>query len=126
MSRTRQQNVTAAQWAVNGAALGAPDLTDPSANVFGENVFGIDEQRRRLPKHVFKALSASLAAGKPLDASTADAVAQAMREWAMEKGATHYTHWFQPLTGLTAEKHDSFYNPTGDGFAIAVPSPTGA
>src|SRR5690242_8666734 len=117
--RTRQQNVTAAQWSVNGGAMGAPDLTAPGANVFGANVFTIDEQRARLPKHVFKKLQATLEAGEPLDSSLADAVAQAMREWAMEKGATHYTHWFQPLTGLTAEKHDSFYNPTGDGGAIA-------
>lgn len=117
--RTRQQNVTAAQWSVNGGALGTTDLTAPGANVFGDNVFTVDEQRARLPKHVFKALQATLEAGQPMDAALADAVAQAMREWAMEKGATHYTHWFQPLTGLTAEKHDSFYNPTGDGSAIA-------
>jgi glutamine synthetase len=119
MSPVRQQNVTAAQWSVNGGALGKTDLTLPGANVFGANVFTVDEQRARLPKHVFKQLQATLEAGEPLDSSLADAVAQAMREWAMEKGATHYTHWFQPLTGLTAEKHDSFYNPTGDGHAIA-------
>ncbi|HET6508364.1 MAG TPA: glutamine synthetase III [Baekduia sp.] len=119
MSPVRQQNVTAAQWSVNGGALGKTDLTLPGANVFGANVFTIDEQRARLPKHVFRQLQATLEAGEPLDSSLADAVAQAMREWAMEKGATHYTHWFQPLTGLTAEKHDSFYNPTGDGHAIA-------
>jgi glutamine synthetase len=117
--RTRQHNVTAAQWSVNGGALGATDLTLPGANLFGSNVFTVDEQRARLPKHVFKQLQATLEAGSPLDAGLADAVAQAMREWAMEKGATHYTHWFQPLTGLTAEKHDSFYNPTGDGNAVA-------
>lgn len=119
MSPVRQQNVTAAQWSVNGGALGTHDLTLPGANVFGANVFTVDEQRARLPKHVFKQLQATLEAGEPLDSTLADAVAQAMREWAMEKGATHYTHWFQPLTGLTAEKHDSFYNPTGDGHAIA-------
>jgi len=116
---SRQQNVTAAQWSVNGGALGAPDLTLPGANAYGANVFTIDEQRARLPKHVYKQLQATLEAGTTLDPTLADAVAQAMREWAMEKGATHYTHWFQPLTGLTAEKHDSFYNPTGDGHAIA-------
>jgi glutamine synthetase len=119
MSRTRQQNVTAAQWSVNGGALGTADLTEPGANLFGVNVFGEAEQRARLPKTDFKALKATLEGGLPLDAKLADAVAQAMREWAMEKGATHYTHWFQPLTGLTAEKHDSFFNPTGDGGAIA-------
>src|ERR1051325_3623006 len=117
--RSRQQNATAAQWSVNGGALGAPDLTLPGANAYGANVFTIDEQRARLPKHVYKQLQATLEAGTTLDPTLADAVAQAMREWAMEKGATHYTHWFQPLTGLTAEKHDSFYNPTGDGHAIA-------
>jgi glutamine synthetase len=115
----RQQNVTAAQWAANGGALGAPDLTSPGANVFGENVFNEEVQRQRLPKDVFKKLQATLAHGEPLDPSLANAVANAMREWAMEKGATHYTHWFQPLTGITAEKHDSFYGPAGDGTAIA-------
>jgi glutamine synthetase len=119
MSRTRQQNVYAAQWTANGAALGSPDLTAPGANVFGENTFSVAEQRARLPKHVFKQLQATLAAGGALDATVADSVAQAMREWAMEKGATHYTHWFQPLTNLTAEKHDSFFGPVGDGTAIA-------
>jgi glutamine synthetase len=117
--RTRQQNVTAAQWSVNGGALGTVDLTEPGANVYGQNVFTLAEQRSRLPKHVFKSLTATLESGAALDAQTADAVAASMREWAMEKGATHYTHWFQPLTNLTAEKHDSFYNPTGDGNAIA-------
>ena len=76
-------------------------------------------QRQRLPKHVYKALQRTLARGEALDTSLADAVAQAMKDWAMENGATHYTHWFQPLTGSTAEKHDSFYGPAGDGTAIA-------
>jgi glutamine synthetase len=115
----RQQNVYAAQWSSNGGALGAPDLTDPGASPFGENVFHLAAQRQRLPKHVFKALTRTLDGSEPLDPTTADAVALAMKEWAMEKGATHYTHWFQPLTGLTAEKHDSFYGPTGEGTALA-------
>ena len=119
MSRTRQQNVHAAQWSSNGLEMGAIDLTTSGAKIFGENVFGVEEQRARLPKHVFKAIQATLAAGGALEATVADSVAQAMREWAMEKGATHYTHWFQPLTNLTAEKHDSFYGPTGDGNAVA-------
>src|SRR3954453_9422721 len=117
--RTRQQNVTAAQWSVNGGALGTTDLTEPGANVFGDNVFTVAEQRQRMPKHIFKQLQATLDAGQPLEPRLADGVAQAMREWAMEKGATHYTHWFQPLTGMTAEKHDSFYARTGDGRAMA-------
>ena len=119
MPRTRQQNVTAAQWSANGSALGSPDLTLPGNQVFASNVFSPAVQRRRLPKHVYKALQRTLARGEALDTTLADSVAQAMKEWAMEKGATHYTHWFQPLTGSTAEKHDSFYGPVGDGTAIA-------
>ncbi len=119
MPRTRQHNVTAAQWSANGSALGSPDLTLPGNQVFASNVFSPVVQRQRLPKHVYKALQRTLARGEALDTSLADAVAQAMKDWAMEKGATHYTHWFQPLTGSTAEKHDSFYAPTGDGTAIA-------
>jgi len=119
MPRIRQHNVNAAQWSANGSALGALDLTLPANQVFGANVFGPAVQRQRLPKHVYKALQRTLAHGEALDTSLADAVATAMKEWAMEKGATHYTHWFQPLTGSTAEKHDSFYAPVGDGTAIA-------
>jgi glutamine synthetase len=119
MPRTRQHNVTAAQWSANGSALGSPDLTLPGNQVFASNVFSPVVQRHRLPKHVYKALQKTLARGEALDTSLADAVAQAMKDWAMEKGATHYTHWFQPLTGSTAEKHDSFYGPAGDGTALA-------
>jgi glutamine synthetase len=119
MSRTRQQNVYAAQWSANGRSIGAPDRTTPGASSFGDNVFSEGVQRERLPKHVFKQLQSTLASGGALEPSLADSVAQAMKDWAMERGATHYTHWFQPLTGLTAEKHDSFYNPAGDGSAIA-------
>src|ERR1700684_849024 len=119
MPRPRQQNVTAAQWSANGSALGSPDLTLQDNQVFGSNVFSSSVQRHRLPKHVYRALQATFARGEALDASIADQVAQAMKEWAMEKGATHYTHWFQPLTGATAEKHDSFYGPDGEGNAIA-------
>jgi glutamine synthetase len=119
MPRTRQHNVTAAQWSANGTALGAPDLTLPGNQAFASNVFSPAVQRTRLPKHVYKALQRTLARGEALDTSLADAVAQAMKDWAMEKGATHYTHWFQPLTGSTAEKHDSFYGPAGDGTALA-------
>ncbi|WP_028064799.1 glutamine synthetase III family protein [Solirubrobacter soli] len=118
-TRTRTPNVAAAQWSPNGGALGQADLTQPSANLYGENVFSVAVQRQRLPKAVFRQLEATIAKGEPLEASLADAVASAMREWAMERGATHYTHWFQPLTGSTAEKHDSFYGPTGDGNALA-------
>ncbi len=119
MPRTRQQNVTAAQWSANGSALGSLDLTLPGNQVFAANVFSPVVQRQRLPKDVYKALKRTLERGEALDTSLADAVAQAMKEWALERGATHYTHWFQPLTGSTAEKHDSFYGPVGDGTAIA-------
>jgi glutamine synthetase len=119
MPRIRQQNVLAARWAPNGDALGAPDLTAPDNQIFGANVFSPAVQRQRLPRDVFRRLSQTLARGEALDTSTADAVALAMKEWALEKGATHYTHWFQPLTGSTAEKHDSFYAPTGEGIALA-------
>jgi glutamine synthetase len=119
MPRTRIHNVSAAQWSANGDALGTRDLTEPTNESFGANVFSLAEQRKRLPKHVYSQLRATLARGQELDPSLADMVAQAMKDWALEKGATHYTHWFQPLTGLTAEKHDSFYMPSGDGTAIA-------
>jgi glutamine synthetase len=119
MPRTRIHNVSAAQWSANGDALGTRDLTEAVNQQFGENVFSLSEQRKRLPKHVYAQLRGTLARGEALDTSLADMVAQAMKEWALEKGATHYTHWFQPLTGLTAEKHDSFFNPAGDGTAIA-------
>src|SRR6202522_1355987 len=119
MPRTRQQNVTAAQWSANGSALGSLDLTLQNNQVFGANVFSASVQRHRLSKQVYKALQRTFARGEALDATIADQVAQAMKEWAMEKGATHYTHWFQPLTGSTAEKHDSFYGPDGEGSALA-------
>jgi glutamine synthetase len=87
-------------------------------DLFGENVFSEAVQRERLPKPVFKALQKTIKQGAPLDPAIADTVAAAMKDWAIEKGATHFTHIFQPMTGLTAEKHDSFVVPTGDGKAI--------
>lgn len=81
---------------------------------FGENVFNDSVQKETLPSEVYKALRATIEAGKQLDVSIAGTVASAMKKWAVSKGATHYTHWFQPLTGLTAEKHDSFIEPEGD------------
>jgi glutamine synthetase len=89
-------------------------------DLFGVNVFNEEEQRARLPKPVFKALQKTIKQGAQLtDPAVADAVASAMKDWALEHGATHYTHLFQPMTGLTAEKHDSFLTPTGTGKAIA-------
>ncbi|MGE0066227.1 MAG: glutamine synthetase III [Solirubrobacterales bacterium] len=119
MTRIRQQNVTAAQWSSNGESLGALDLTLPENEAFGENVFDTDEQRQRLSADAFNKLQATLKGGEPLDPTLADEVAQAMMAWALENGATHYTHMFQPLTGSTAEKHDSFFEPGGDGKFLA-------
>ncbi len=118
--RIRQQNVTAAQWSPNGSSSLHPlDLTEPANNPFGSNVFSLAAQRQRLPKDVFRRLQRTLDEGEAIDPSLADYVANAMKEWALEKGATHFTHMFQPLTGLTAEKHDSFFSPTDDGTALA-------
>lgn len=96
-------------------ALSAASVED----VFGCQVFTIDRMRRVLPDGVCKKLFATIERQEALDASIADAVAIAMRDWAVEHGASHYTHWFQPLTGLTAEKHESFVTPTVGGGAIA-------
>ena len=87
--------------------------------LFGSNVFSDELMRARLPENVYKIIRETIKRGAPLDASVADVVASAMKEWALERGATHYTHWFQPMTGLTAEKHDSFLAPTEGGGAIA-------
>ena len=86
--------------------------------LFGVNVFNEAAQRERLPKPIFKALQKTIKQGDALPGDIADIVASAMKDWAIERGATHYTHLFQPMTGLTAEKHDSFVSPTGDGKAI--------
>ncbi|MDD4378325.1 MAG: glutamine synthetase III, partial [Eubacteriales bacterium] len=85
---------------------------------FGERVFGDNAMKDSLPKDVYKKLKNTIREGKDLDIDIANAVAHAMKEWAMNQGATHYTHWFQPLTGITAEKHDSFISPTKDGNVI--------
>ena len=87
--------------------------------IFGADTFSMAEMKARLPKQVYQALCATIERGQQLDAEVADAVAIAMKEWAVEHGATHYTHWFQPLTGLTAEKHDSFITPNEGGGAVA-------
>jgi glutamine synthetase len=105
-------------WAMNEskpAAVGASRATE----VFGSLVFNDEVQRTRLPKPVYKALRRTVNRGESLDPAVADAVATAVKDWAVERGATHYTHWFQPLTGITAEKHDSFLTPTPEGGAIA-------
>jgi glutamine synthetase len=96
-------------------AAGRPDTDFP----FGENVFAGAVQREWLSDDVYERLQATIEQGHALDLELADEVAEAMKNWALAKGATHYCHWFQPLTGSTAEKHDSFYAPAGDGSAIA-------
>ena len=101
----------------------APDSIFPSeeepGEIFGENVFTKTVMQKRLPKPVFKSLMGTIEHSKTLDPLVADVVAAAMKDWAMEKGATHYAHVFYPLTHLTAEKHDSFFEPGSDGSAIA-------
>src|SRR5215210_7508844 len=90
-----------------------------ATEVFGSLVFNDEVQQTRLPKPIYHALRRTMTHGEPLDVSVADAVASALKDWAVEHGATHYTHWFQPLTGITAEKHDSFLSPSADGRAVA-------
>ncbi|MBE6534861.1 MAG: glutamine synthetase III, partial [Ruminococcaceae bacterium] len=86
--------------------------------LFGCMVFNEDVMKERLSSDVFESLKKTIETGKTIDASIATPVAAAMKDWAIEKGATHYTHWFQPLTGLTAEKHDSFLSPQGRSKAV--------
>lgn len=82
---------------------------------FGSMVFDDREMKAKLPAKVYQSLRKTIDEGATLDLSVANAVAEAMKNWAIDKGATHYTHWFQPLTGITAEKHDSFISPAPDG-----------
>ena len=117
---TRRYDVVAAarKFTTNGHTNGSEKR--PSADeIFGEDTFNIDVMRQKLPKDVFNGLMATIELGKPVDPTIADIVAVAMKDWAVERGATHFTHWFQPLTGSTAEKHDSFITPNSGGGAIA-------
>ena len=86
--------------------------------LYGSKVFNEHEMRERLPSSTYKSLKATIEKGQPLDLEVANVVASVMKRWAIEQGATHYTHWFQPLTGITSEKHDGFVSPVGDGTAI--------
>jgi glutamine synthetase len=104
-------------WSLNEGRTSTPAIKAPDA--FGSMVFTDKLQQERLPKPAYRALRATITRGEPLDVSTADAVASALKDWAVDHGATHYTHWFQPMTGITAEKHDSFLAPTNEGTAIA-------
>jgi glutamine synthetase len=118
MSTARQKAIEAianTEYELNQIDFRSTHIKD----LFGELVFSEEVQKARLPKPIFKALQKTIKQGLPLDPTIADAVASAMKDWAIEHGATHYTHLFQPMTGLTAEKHDSFLAPTGTGAAIA-------
>src|SRR5260221_10798591 len=105
-------------WSISEAssASGSP----AAAETFGSLVFNDEVQRSRLPKPVYQALRRTISHGEALDTSAADGIAKAMKEWAVEHGATHYTHWFQPLTAITAENHDPFLAPTADGKTVAA------
>lgn len=117
-SRARAAAIDAVtSWPISGRR--APRIRIPIRQLFGTNVFSNDVMRSRLPENVYKALQETVKKGAPLDPSIADVVATAMKEWALDRRATHFTHWFQPMTRLTAEKHDSFLAPTEGGGAIA-------
>ena len=92
--------------------------TDKVSEEYGSLVFTDADMQQRLPKPTYKELRRVIDEGKDIDLDIANEVAHAMKEWALEKGATHFTHWFQPLTGITSEKHDSFINPKSDGTVL--------
>ena len=94
------------------------DMMSSVPELFGSLVFNDDVMRDKLPKDVYKSLRQTIDRGTDIDINVANVVANAMKDWAVEHGATHYTHWFQPLTGITAEKHDSFISPTTNGRVI--------
>jgi glutamine synthetase len=114
-SMSRRQAIEA----VTTYDVSAPGFSEPLADTFGRNVFGLSVMKKRLPKHVFKAVAATVDTGCALDPTLADYVAVAMKDWAIERGATHYAHVFYPLTGFTAEKHDSFLEPDSTGASLA-------
>ena len=114
-----RQSAIAATLSYQPAASAFDFIETTPEDVFGENVFGKSLMKKRLPKGIYKSLMQTIDAGEKLDPTVADVVAAAMKDWAVAKGATHYTHIFYPLTGGTAEKHDSFMTPTDDGGSIA-------
>ena len=87
-------------------------------NIFGQAVFNDSVMKERLPKDTYKEVRQAIESGKRLGIETANIVANAMKDWAVENGATHFTHWFQPMTGVTAEKHDSFITPALEGYTL--------
>jgi glutamine synthetase len=114
---SRQESIEAVRHYEAPATIFPTD--ENPGEIFGSNVFTKAVMQKRLPKPVFKSLMATIEHSAPLDPTVADVVAVVMKDWAMEKGATHYAHVFYPLTHLTAEKHDSFFEPGSDGAAIA-------
>ncbi|WP_426572065.1 glutamine synthetase III [Aquihabitans sp. McL0605] len=116
-SKHRLKAIENVRTAVSPASFWSID--DAPGEIFGSNVFSKAVMQKRLPKPVFKSVMSTIEQSMPLDPEIADIVASAMKDWALEKGATHYAHVFYPLTGLTAEKHDSFFEPGGDGSSIA-------
>jgi glutamine synthetase len=102
----------------NLSALKGVLIMSSTAEIFGSMVFNDDVMRQRLPAKTYRQLQATIKNGQRLDPEVANVVASVMKRWAMEQGATHYTHWFQPLTGITSEKHDGFVSPQTDGTAI--------
>jgi glutamine synthetase len=98
-----------------------PEAKSPAtklSDLYGVNVFDQKKMKDTLSKEAYNGIIESVNSGTPIDRSISEQVASAMKSWAMSKGATHYTHWFQPLTGSTAEKHDSFFEPGSDGYGI--------
>ncbi len=94
------------------------EVSAKRSDLFGINVFNNDAMRQTMTKEAFKSVQAAVSVGKKIERKVADQIASAMKDWALSKGATHYTHWFQPLTGATAEKHDAFFEQIGDGKAM--------
>src|SRR5690606_6711047 len=116
MSNFRFESVSAA--AARKAFSDEKVSTKRATEIFGKNVFTISKMQAYLPKSTFKELSKCIEEGTPISRELADIVSQAMKTWAIENGASHYTHWFQPLTGSTAAKHDAFFEPDENGNAI--------
>ena len=118
MNRDPQSEAIAASNQWQNASLDTHQALEPIDQIFGADVFGLRAMRQRLPKAVYKSVERVLHGGEKLSLSDADVIATAMKDWAIERGVTHYCHWFQPLTGLTAEKHDGLTLPDGDGGVV--------
>ncbi|MDP1661501.1 MAG: glutamine synthetase III, partial [Phycisphaerales bacterium] len=117
--KSRMEAIAAATaWREPVQTTGGQQEAQRLEQLYGEDVFSERAMRERLPKETFQRLMRTITTGVRLDPELADVIAAAMKDWAIDRGATHYTHWFQPLTGLTAEKHDAFISPDGHGGAL--------